>query len=141
MEDFSTLIYIVGAIIAFIVSSRTGKKKAQVSKPQVNQQRQTPVGLENIINEAIPQEWLRKSSVDEMVIDEQSYDEMQVDENLKEMDELGISPEEEGNVGRDQSDKDLIKLDENKKKKLILEEKFDAKKAIIYSNIINRKYF
>jgi hypothetical protein len=141
MEDFSTLIYIIAAIIAFIASSRSGKKKATLSQPQAAQQRQNPPALENILNAAIPPDWIRKRQLDEMEIDEQSYDEMPIDEDLKQMDELGISPEEEGRIGREKSDKELAESEEHRKKEKILEDKFDAKKAIIYSSIINRKYF
>jgi hypothetical protein len=127
MEDFSTLIYIVIAIVALFISARNNANKAQnkAKQPIVSSNNSA---LENILNNQIPPEWKVQPK------------------KQKTVDMLGVSVEEEGSVTNKELEpileyKKPKKKVEDSKKDMLADEKFDAKKAIIYSTIINKKYF
>jgi len=126
MDDWQTIIYIIVGIVIFIFSASKGKKKQAAPPPKTNAQVKP---LENILGNQLPPEWL-----------EQQAEDVLEDELLKK-DELGIAPEEEGSaiIHEVESLKDEVKP---KKKKTIKKKKvkFDARKAVIYSSILNRKY-
>ena len=126
MDDWGTIIYIIVGIIIFIFSAGKGKKKPAAPPPKQNAEVKP---LENILGNQLPPEWLEKQA------------EEALEEEFSGKDELGIAPEEEGStiINEVESLKDEVKPKKKKtsKKKKV---KFDARKAVIYSSILNRKY-
>ncbi|MCK5535880.1 MAG: hypothetical protein KAI79_03585 [Bacteroidales bacterium] len=132
MEDLSTIIYIVIAVVAFVISS-FGKKKKAAGKTYTPKST-TGSALENILRNQLPKEWLEESH--------------EVDEAIHEKDILDIKASDEGSVTKPEL-KPILKYRKEKKgskenSKVAAKgkkEKFDARKAIIYSTIMNKKYF
>jgi len=125
MDDWGTIIYVIIGIAIFILSASKGKKKQAAPPPRSNAQVKP---LENILGNQLPPEWLEKEG------------EKELQEEFSEKDELGIAPEEEGAaiIHEVEHLKDEVKpIKKTTKKK---KEKFDARKAVIYSSIMNRKY-
>ncbi len=135
MDDWSTLIYVILGIAAFIFSARKGKKQNTQGQQGQVQKKST---LENILSQQLPPEWIEAAQKQEQA------QQNQIEENREIVDEMGISAEEEGSVSTPNLEpilkykKEKEKEDKSKTKKK--KSKFDAKKAVIYSSILNRKY-
>lgn len=139
MEELSDYIYIILGIIIFIVSIiRKSTKKQTPPKPAAS---------EEVPETDFPEDLIEKvTSTDKITADDipfrfQQQEKLEITNEETDSREL-FRPEEEGipAVSVTGDIEDVRKDDEPGKEKRSLKKRFSLKDAIIYSEIINRKY-
>ncbi len=152
--DIDSILYIVITIVILVISglgSRRKKKMQQMKtpaapgsglfepgetdEPQAQQEATNPFErFEQILSGQTPKTWTMEEESPETIVDEEEL----IPEEIKER-----TQEEETEVWEDKTAKEEIQTEEPEEKTLpgLFENVNEIKRAVIYNEILNRKYF